>query len=61
MEKDIVKNINILVKKRVILKMSYDLEILVESRNKIKNQVIGNIRIEVNTQTGRDRYSSTFT
>lgn len=41
--------------------MSYDLEILVESRNKIKPQVIGYIRIEVNSKRCRDRYSSTFT
>ena len=41
--------------------MSYDLNILVESRNKIKNQVIGNIRIEVNSQfSGRNRYYDTF-
>lgn len=42
--------------------MSFDLEILVEGRKRLKPSVIENIRIEVNSQSGgRHRYESTFT
>ncbi|MDE6665065.1 MAG: hypothetical protein K2K14_02600, partial [Ruminococcus sp.] len=42
--------------------MSFDLEILVEGRKRLKPSVIENIRIEVNSQSGgRHCYESTFT
>ena len=41
--------------------MSYDLEILVEGRKHLKNEIVGNIRIEVNSRCGgRNRYTDTF-
>ena len=43
------------------LKMSYDLEVLVEGRNKVSLSIFDKIRIEVNSHTGgRHRYKDSF-
>ena len=41
--------------------MSYDLEVLVEGRNKVSPSIFDKIRIEVNSHTGgRHRYKDSF-